>query len=728
MPDHHLHPYFRFLVDHPEHLHSDTESNLQDENRENNSNKRSDAAGGALSLLGSVYDSGEDEDAAEGDQDSNIILDAGKVKSVGSVVSQVVDKPEIIPGAHNSDEASIKHSNASQKGKPSMIKKNPSVNTFRAESSTSIKKVDRSSSCPPATDKLKDSSVGPISRPESLIVEPPSDMKRTVEKIVDFIVKNGKQFETTLIEQDRKHGRFPFLLQSNLYHPYYSAVLQKAQEPKQSGKSSICRKDDSAVIHERKSLNVIPNDSASITSGDSDIPFESDRKEKFKMVVGKSKKDGQNSPSNVPSQEPGMYINAEAAAVILQAAARGIKNPEIGIVSSSILNFNPIASSIGPNSNSSNLYMSESKASARKSDHSSRSTSIPTAEGSAESAKATCEADFWGAQLTKEQKLKAERLRRAKMFVSMLKGGAPSTADPVRGSSVELQASPVLDTGSEVLLPGKEREGNSAGVSEENQILDKKLFNDEHTERRSKRKYRSRSGKCDGEDHDVDADDHPSMEDGGVEDREERGHKHSKRKKHRSHRSTHSDRDFEGEEEDKGHKHSKRKHRAHYSSEEDHDRNGDDSDYHHKSSRRKNSSHPSSCEAEEASDDKEREHRRKKQHSSRRTRDGRDDRTHTRRHSRRDKKSSSEHKNGSVPENECHGEVVRETNSTDLEEGEIASKMSDQSRETIDGRGSCDASLGVSSAHHAAAPQPSDPPDVSDDLRAKIRAMLMATR
>jgi hypothetical protein len=62
------------------------------------------------------------------------------------------------------------------------------------------------------------------------ILEPPSDQRRVVEKIVEFILKNGREFEAILAEQNCKQGRFLFLLPSNQYHPYYLKVLQDAQE------------------------------------------------------------------------------------------------------------------------------------------------------------------------------------------------------------------------------------------------------------------------------------------------------------------------------------------------------------------------------------------------------------------------------------------------------------------------------------------------------------------
>ncbi|KAK2991929.1 hypothetical protein RJ640_002903 [Escallonia rubra] len=46
---------------------------------------------------------------------------------------------------------------------------------------------------------------------------------------LQFVSENGKQFEAVLAEQDSAHGRFPFLLPFNQYHPYYLKALQNAQ-------------------------------------------------------------------------------------------------------------------------------------------------------------------------------------------------------------------------------------------------------------------------------------------------------------------------------------------------------------------------------------------------------------------------------------------------------------------------------------------------------------------
>ncbi|ONK79192.1 uncharacterized protein A4U43_C01F3860 [Asparagus officinalis] len=60
MPDNQLHPYFRFLVDHPHLL--KTDNTQEDKKLEDQESEALSAAGGALSLLGSLYGTGEDDD------------------------------------------------------------------------------------------------------------------------------------------------------------------------------------------------------------------------------------------------------------------------------------------------------------------------------------------------------------------------------------------------------------------------------------------------------------------------------------------------------------------------------------------------------------------------------------------------------------------------------------------------------------------------------------------
>jgi hypothetical protein len=68
-------------------------------------------------------------------------------------------------------------------------------------------------------------------RESAPILEPSSFLKRVVEKMVEFIARNGKEFEGIIVNQDRVKGRFPFLLPTNQYHPYYLKVLEAGFVP-----------------------------------------------------------------------------------------------------------------------------------------------------------------------------------------------------------------------------------------------------------------------------------------------------------------------------------------------------------------------------------------------------------------------------------------------------------------------------------------------------------------
>ncbi|KAH0986999.1 hypothetical protein GBA52_014176 [Prunus armeniaca] len=108
------------------------------------------------------------------------------------------------------------------------------------------------------------------------------------------------------------------------------------------------------------------------------------------------------------------------------------------------------------------------------------------------------EADSSEASLTREQKLKAERLKRAKI------GSAPLKSESLRGLSAEPPESGISSSGNEVVnLSAKEREGSSvpleADISDKVEEFEKKLSVDDCNERRSKRSYRARSKRHEGE-------------------------------------------------------------------------------------------------------------------------------------------------------------------------------------------------------------------------------------
>ena len=111
------------------------------------------------------------------------------------------------------------------------IKRNPSINTVKSATTSVVRRDgDALVLVGTATNKSQALQVPSAPEVELPVLEPPSELKRVVEKIVEFILRNGKEFEAVLAEQDRKFGRFPFLLPSNQYYPYYLQVLQKTQE------------------------------------------------------------------------------------------------------------------------------------------------------------------------------------------------------------------------------------------------------------------------------------------------------------------------------------------------------------------------------------------------------------------------------------------------------------------------------------------------------------------
>ncbi|XP_009622750.2 uncharacterized protein [Nicotiana tomentosiformis] len=817
MPDHDLHAYFRFLVDHPELLQSGSDVKAQNEGgKDSNEQKEHDGRGGALSLLGSVYESGEDEELANGDDPGSKVtsatLDTLSATNVSSPLERADGSKEFEKDEKEKNERVSTNSFRSikDKEKAAALKKNNLINASKSGIRTSMQKEDDGgSSAASRKTNAEVSGLGAVSKTGPL-VEPPSDLKKLINKIVEFILKNGKQFESTLMEQDSKHGRFPFLLPTNQYHPYYLKILQKAQESKVHGSEKRALKE---------------SDSPSRSAG-YDLPYVSDKKEKFKMVIGKSKKEMQDSLTKTSEQEVGVNVDAAAAAAILHAATRGIKNPNLNIISGSSKNGDSQGhSSEGGQASS---FLNVPPFSQRSDQRMKNSVSIPKAKEIAKSAaaEAASEADSSEAHLSKEQKLKAERLRRAKMFVALIKGGAaPVKRDSSHGGSVEPQESALSGSGTEVNAATGEREGSAApseltalgregsaalseltaleregsaaplinNASNENEKSEIK-HNAEENERRSRRKYRSRSDRPEEEDEEEEGEEeqrsrkkHRSSredeeeESGDVrDDRRSKKKKHSRRHRHKDggnayededdedkrsrkkHRRRHSSPEYDSDEDDKrsrkkhrrrhsspeydsdeDDKRSRKKHRRRHSSPEYDDDDDDerrDAERHHKHGRKKHSSHRPSRENKKDDYEEDYNHSKKKDRSHRTSHRSRDRRKHMIKHSS-DDESEHEHKrpNSSDNEKQHYGradKIVKGTKEREelakereeLEEGEIGTKVSDQSRGSLRGSVSREASVDVSSSHQRAASQHSESTEISDDLRAKIRAMLMATR
>ncbi|XP_042062568.1 splicing factor, suppressor of white-apricot homolog isoform X1 [Salvia splendens] len=462
MPDHHLHTYFRYLVEHPELLHPEIDEISQDGGKMGTEHNNSGNIGGALSLLGSVYGSGEDEDADDA-VNASLSHDAKNMESAETAAKDESGKS--IP---------------SKKDKVPALKKNTSIIGSKRKSVKGSKKEDNSGA---KEEKLRNHGIGATSKP---IVEPPPELKRMVDKLVEFITRNGRQFEATLLEQDSKLERFPFLLSSNQYHPYYLKALEAAQESKVNGKSFYPGQEDlgGRGISRKGSLPKEMGISHS-TSELCDVPFESDRKEKFKMVIGKSKKDAHEAEKE--SQECGFTVDAAAAAAILQAATKGIKSSGLRYITNTASNshINAVRNEDGQPANSSNLQPLLPYSTGEKSEQSGSckpSASHEVAGGD----------DYSNSNLTEEQKLKATRLKRAKMFVAMLKSGAlPSRTGASRGSSAEPVEHGVWRSAAEGRYASQEREGSAPAVVYKSAV--ECNFSERQSDQQSKRKYRSES-------------------------------------------------------------------------------------------------------------------------------------------------------------------------------------------------------------------------------------------
>ncbi|XP_052207249.1 uncharacterized protein LOC127811427 isoform X2 [Diospyros lotus] len=690
MPDHHLHAYFRFLVDHQELLQPGIDGKSENEKKIDSEYNQTDGVEtGALSLLGSVYGYGEEEDGAVGnDPPESKDVPAKTLDASGATFD--AEKTESSRSGDQKDEA-IANRPSPPKEKVQVLKRNSFTSAFKSGSSNGVKKEGDSLGLPSIPlDKSLSSGTQNVSKVELLIVEPPSELKRLIDRIVEFILKNGRQFEAVLIEQDSKHGRFPFLLSSNQYHPYYLKVLQKAQESKLTFKSFNFEKDDLTLRRQDKKSTQLKESNLSLGSAGSDIPCDSDKKEKFRMVIGKSKKDGQDPPSKTNQPQFGVSVDAAAAAAILQAATRGIKNPNLGLLSGTLWNGEKRSrNSEGEQASISGCHLSPHPENIIQKPMQKGDPGVPISAGIAAAKtgypEAADQADSPEAQMSKEQKLRAERLKRAKMFVAMLKTGAvPSKSDTTpRSLSVEPQDSAVSGSGDVVdNLAGKEQDSSSipldVGTLDKKEKSEKKCSDDEYHERRSRRKYRSRSSRHEEENEDDEEEDEDhkhvrkkhqshrsSRDEGKEEDMEDQDHRHA-RKKHRSHRSSLEEGKGEGEDR-RDHERSRKKHRSYHSSHEHEDEDEDEEeDYkeerHHKRSRKKHKSHRSSHHSRER-------HRHKDRHSSKKRES---------RHSRRHEKSSDdEHLHRSSSD-----KLKRASHSEEeLEEGEISSKILDAGQE-----------------------------------------------
>lgn len=63
------------------------------------------------------------------------------------------------------------------------------------------------------------------------MIEPPQDIKATIEKTVQYVKKNGSSFEQKLLQNDPE-GKFSFVNNSDKYYEYYKTLLEGGNEAK----------------------------------------------------------------------------------------------------------------------------------------------------------------------------------------------------------------------------------------------------------------------------------------------------------------------------------------------------------------------------------------------------------------------------------------------------------------------------------------------------------------
>jgi hypothetical protein len=58
------------------------------------------------------------------------------------------------------------------------------------------------------------------------VLQPPADVRVVIEKLVAFVIKNGKEFEAKVREREASNPRFAFLQKEDMYHPFYKKLLK----------------------------------------------------------------------------------------------------------------------------------------------------------------------------------------------------------------------------------------------------------------------------------------------------------------------------------------------------------------------------------------------------------------------------------------------------------------------------------------------------------------------
>eukprot|EP00249_Psilotum_nudum_P021843 c28277_g1_i1 orf=2376-4964(+) len=529
--DHHLHEYFRYLVCHPQLVGATTKAKSTSTNCVYNTSE-------SLSLLGSLYGTGDEEDEAEAEASASV-EEEGSGKGTmenGTVCNQSKDfefQESGYPSLSNVKSA------ASEEGSPwsgltgagevvacsevevGSNRDHDTVKTLAAADKSSFLDGEPHS----LTGTVSTATISPV----GLSLVPPLQLKLVIHKMVEFIVRNGQEFEKVVKDRARTDGRFQFLLPWNDYHSYYLQTLEAAQKVKQEMDTSDDLEIDTGFnrVCEKVSIPQAPDSplkqglvkSGDVTGSDTFLARSSSNPEKrMKIVIGlNSRKDatqsgagenivGKSSEASaavksatgrlqikmgLKSQENRKSLNppstsehcaleecgmsADAAAAVVMAATRGLrrlKNDSIdnrtcftGLydkLSKAGLDGSIGVGSEGPSTSGAGAVVASgpgavASGSSRLGDlPGSKKDEIMVVKAIARAAAlaAAHEADSADARLTPGEKQKAERLRRAKMFVAMMKNGEalPRTNSDLGGSLPGVSASVRVDGASDAAI------------------------------------------------------------------------------------------------------------------------------------------------------------------------------------------------------------------------------------------------------------------------------------
>ena len=91
---------------------------------------------------------------------------------------------------------------------------------------------------PPVEDVYFDP-LNPAASTEPIVTEPQSDLRAVIDRLAEYVAKNGEEFEAGI--KEKEDPRFDFLNAWNIYHPYYMQrkefSLEQVEKQKKLGNS-----------------------------------------------------------------------------------------------------------------------------------------------------------------------------------------------------------------------------------------------------------------------------------------------------------------------------------------------------------------------------------------------------------------------------------------------------------------------------------------------------------